>query len=116
MLSFEFVNMNDTFQKPLFPATYVLSSDKTVLFLMHARNAKNPQIYIQKDLKMKIFTKNFNTLDFLHWGKIMSNAMQEEIAFQCYYIAHLMDPENIKTNSDLEFSTFDPNKANELEE
>jgi hypothetical protein len=31
----------------------------------------------------------------------MSGVLQEEIAFQCYYMAHLRDPDNIKTNAEL---------------
>ncbi len=35
----------------------------------------------------------------------MSGVLQEEIAFQCYYMAHLKDPENIATNADMAFDT-----------
>jgi hypothetical protein len=33
----------------------------------------------------------------------MGKLMQDEIAYQCYYIAHLKDHKNIKTNSELPF-------------
>lgn len=116
LLGFWLIDVQEGFQRPQFPAAYVIASDKTVLHLMNAKNPIIAQINVHKDMKMKIWTKSYSTLDLIHWGNIFSNALQEEISFQCYYIAHLMDPEKIKTNSDLEFSTYDPSKASALQE
>ena len=49
-------------------------------------------------------------LDVLEWlclAKHYAKNGEEETAFQCYYMAHLMDPERIKTNSKLQFNTLE---------
>ncbi len=106
----------EIFQRPQFPSPYVMTSDKSVLYLTHAKNPLIAQINVHREMKIKMWTNSYTTLDFVQWGHIFSNALQEEISFQCYYIAHLMDPDNIKTNSDLQFSTYDPSKESALEE
>mmetsp|Transcript_42953 Transcript_42953/g.31365 ORF Transcript_42953/g.31365 Transcript_42953/m.31365 type:complete len:85 (-) Transcript_42953:30-284(-) len=46
-----------------------------------------------------------DVLDWITLGMHFSKNFEEEIAFQAYYIAHLMDHEHISTNSELRFET-----------
>jgi hypothetical protein len=71
---------------------------------------------VSNNYERKLLTKTLTSLDFIQMGQISANALQEEISFQCFYIAHLMDPDNIKTNSELQFYTYDPSKSMTLEE
>ena len=82
LLGFWLIDVQEGFQRPQFPAAYVIASDKTVLHLMNAKNPIIAQINVHKDMKMKIWTKSYSTLDLIHWGNIFSNALQEEISFQ----------------------------------
>ena len=56
----------------------------------------------------KILSTNRSLLvsdsDFMQYGKLLSSVFQEEIAFQCYYIAYLKN-RKIGTNSQLKFQT-----------
>jgi hypothetical protein len=49
---------------------------------------------------------NVDILDWLVAGNHCAKNADEEIAFQCYYIAHLMDHQKIRTNSEMQFETF----------
>ena len=52
-------------------------------------------------------------LDVLEWmvlAKHYAKNGEEETAFQCYYMAHLMDHERVLTNSQLQFETL-PNDS-----
>ena len=46
-------------------------------------------------------------LDWLVLAKHYTKNGEEEIAFQCYYMAHLQDHERFGTNNKLAFSTID---------
>ena len=48
---------------------------------------------------------NLDILDWLVLAAHYANAGEEEIAFQAYYMAHLLDHQKIKTNSELQFDT-----------
>jgi hypothetical protein len=54
---------------------------------------------IDWDLRNKINFESSQVLDILLMGKLMSSAFQDELAYQCYYLAHLKDHENIGANS-----------------
>ena len=60
-----------------------------------------PNTLIETDLRSKIYAEDSQTLDFLLTGKMMSSIFQDELAYQCYYIAHLRDHENIGANSQM---------------
>jgi hypothetical protein len=49
-------------------------------------------------------------LDCIQYGKLMSSVLQDEIAYQCYYLAHLKDHQNIGANSEFNSQTETPNK------
>ena len=49
---------------------------------------------------------NAPAMDWLIIGMHYAKANEEEIAFQAYEMAHLLDHENIATNSDLKFETM----------
>ena len=46
-------------------------------------------------------------LDWLVLAKHYTKNGEEEIAFQCYYMAHLLDHQRFLTNGKLAFSTID---------
>ena len=49
--------------------------------------------------------KSYDTLDWLVFGQHFAKNQEEELAFQAYYMAHLLDYERIGTNSQLKFET-----------
>ena len=54
------------------------------------------------------FVKRRGHLDILDWltlGMHYSKAGEEEIAYQCFYMAHLQDHQRFMTNSGLQFET-----------
>ena len=77
--------------------------DKTALLLKEVKSPHYANSILDWELKNKIYSNSFEVLDLIQYGKLMSKLMQDEIAYQCYYIAHLKDHKNIKTNSDLPF-------------
>ena len=72
-------------------------------------SSKDPELMqkaLAQEVSEKILSEHFTTLDFMQYGKIMANALQDEISFQNYYIAYLKAPDKMETNSDLKFSTY----------
>lgn len=54
--------------------------------------------------------KQKGDLDVLEWlviAKHYAKNGEEETAFQCYYMAHLMDHEKVFTNGKMQFDTLD---------
>ncbi len=49
--------------------------------------------------------ESFDTLDWLMLGQHFARSQEEEMAFQAYYMAHLMDHGRIRTNAELRFET-----------
>ena len=71
---------------------------------MYLREVKNPlytNFILDWDLKNKIHAGTFEVLDCIQYGKLMTSVLQDEIAYQCYYMAHLKDHQNIKTNTEM---------------
>ncbi len=64
---------------------------------------------LRYNLENKLRQESSDTIDYIQYGKLMASALQEEIAYQCFYMAHLKDHKNIHTNSDLQFETFSIN-------
>ena len=58
-----------------------------------------------KEVGLDTLGEGFDTLDWLMLGQHFAKSQEEEIAFQAYYMAHLMDHERIRTNSQLRFDT-----------
>ncbi len=48
-----------------------------------------------------------DVLDWLVLGKHYSKNGDEEIAFQCYQMAHMLEHTKIRTNSELAFTTIE---------
>ena len=51
-----------------------------------------------------------SSIDWLMIGMHYAKAAEEEVAYQAYYMAHLLDHENIGTNSQLKFDTIGAGK------
>jgi len=49
----------------------------------------------------KINSENNSAFDYIQLGKTFSDAFQEEISFQLYYLAYLKNRKLIVTNSEL---------------
>ena len=49
---------------------------------------------------------DIGTLDWLVLAKHYTRNGEEEMAYQCYMLAHLKDHTHVKANSDLKFETL----------
>ena len=59
---------------------------------------------------MKEVLEKKGEIDLLDWlvlAKHYTKNGEEEIAFQCYYMAHLLEPARVGANSGLQFETLD---------
>ena len=72
-------------------------NDKKKYLLQHTQLMH--EVLIQKKGKIEV-------LDWLILAKHYAKNGEEEIAFQCYYMAHLLD-RKVGTNSGLKFGTLD---------
>lgn len=83
-------------------------NDKVTSYLKDTKSKLYTHNILDSDLKKNIYTNNIlHTLDYVQYGRVMASTLQEELAFQCYYMAHLKDHKNIRTNADLQFETYD---------
>jgi hypothetical protein len=82
--------------------------DKVNLYLEESTSNLYTHNILSWDLKNKIYSDVGDMLDYIQYGKLMASNLQEEIAFHSYYIAHLKDHKNVKTNADLQFDTYAP--------
>lgn len=80
--------------------------DKVIQFMKSTKEPLYTQYITNLELKKKIHIGKTDPLDYLQYGKIFATALQEEISAQCYYMAHLKDPDNIQANSELKFDTY----------
>jgi len=85
--------------------------DRVYMYLRAAKNPKYANHILDWELKNRIYSEKNDVLDYVQYGKLMSSALQEEIAFHCYYMAYLKDHENLKTNAESDFDTFIVNKS-----
>lgn len=67
---------------------------------------------MEESARQRIFFEAFKargTLDALSWatlGTESASMLDEELAFECFQMAHLQDPEKWKTNSDIPIPTY----------
>lgn len=80
--------------------------DKVNKYLEDVTSTSYTHNIIKWELKNKIYTNTGEILDYIQYGKLMAGGLQEEISFHCYYIAHLKDHKNVKTNGELAFDTY----------
>ena len=76
----------------------------------YGQDDKKKYLMQHSTLMQEALMKRKGDLDVLEWlviAKHYAKNGEEETAFQCYYMAHLMDPDRIETNSKLQFSTLD---------
>ena len=73
------------------------SNDKKKYLLQHSRQMNQAILERKGDL---------DVLEWLCLAKHYAKNGEEETAFQCYYMAHLMDHERVHTNSKLQFDTL----------
>ena len=75
--------------------------DTTKDFLMSSKEDAFSLITLEREIGEKINSDIYSAADFIQLGRTFSDAFQEEIAFQLYYLAYLKNRELIGTNSDL---------------
>ena len=56
--------------------------------------------------------EGMDTLEWIAMGQRFAEVGLAEYAYHCYYMAHLMNPRYIKTNSELQFDTAMPPNSN----
>ncbi len=78
-------------------------ADRSLAYLYSVKTPEYANHILDWDLQNKINSENFEVLDYLQFGKMMSSVFQDEIAYQCYYLAHLKDHQNIGANSKMPF-------------
>lgn len=82
---------------------YTDGIDSTYLFLNASKDKTFSLTALQRDIEEKINTENASALDYIQLGRTFSDAFQDEISFQLFYIAYLKERNLIKTNAELEF-------------
>jgi hypothetical protein len=82
------------------------SLDKSILALYSVKDNLYTHNVIAWQLKNLNHYDSFSELDYIQMGKVMAIALQEEISFNSYYMAHLMDHQKYKANADLQFDTY----------
>jgi hypothetical protein len=88
----------------------VKSLDKSHIYINQTSDAEYAHKVIDWDLKNKILTNTeLPAYEYIKYGKLFASVLQEELAFQCFYMSHLKDHKNIKTNSELQFDTYNTN-------
>ena len=73
-----------------------------------------PQAY-DRVLSESMAKEGMDTLEWISMGQRFSEIGLAEYAYHCYYMAHLLNPQYIKTNSDLQFDTNLPPNTNPRE-
>ena len=69
----------------------------------YGKKDENKYLYSHKQLMLEMLDNkgNLDVIDWLVFGNHYSKAAEEEIAYQCYYMAHLLNHEKIEANSKL---------------
>jgi len=73
------------------------------IFLKASKDKTYSVTALQKEVSEKIQIESASSIDYIHLGKTLADAFQDEISFQLYYIAYLKDRKIINTNSELQF-------------
>ena len=73
------------------------SNDKRKYLMQHTQQMRHALITRKGDL---------DVLEWLVIARHYAKNGEEETAFQCYYMAHLMDHERVFTNGKLQFDTL----------
>lgn len=73
--------------------------DRSYIYLLSTKDKKYSTHVLDWDYRNRINADDSQVLDFLVAGKLMSSIFQDEIAYQCFYLAHLKDYDNIGANS-----------------
>lgn len=81
---------------------YSLGIDSTNTFLAASKDKTFSVTALQREVAEKIHAENASAFDYIQLGRTFSDAFQDEISFQLYYIAYLKDRQLIKTNSELQ--------------
>ena len=77
----------------------------------YGRNDDAQYLTMHRKLMQEMLDKkgNLDVIDWLILGTHYSKAGEEEVAYQCFYQAHLLEHDKIETNSDLKFDTLGEN-------
>ena len=76
----------------------------------YARNPDRQYMAMHRRMMRDMLEKEgeLDPIDWLLLGVHYSKASEEEVAYQLYYMAHLLDHERIGANSKLQFETTPP--------
>jgi len=110
-----FCEFTGVFKLPLVPFNPAESADVSLNLVQSCIESSVTSALVSYNLNKKMLNQSHTRLDFINYGSIMSSALQEEIAFQCYYIAYLMDIDKMDTNSDLPFTIVNDKSIDEIE-
>jgi hypothetical protein len=83
------------------PKNYTLGIDSSNEFLHASKDQTFSLKTLQRETMEKIHSENNSAFDFIQLGRTFSDAFQEEISFQLYYLAYLKNRNIIGTNSEL---------------
>lgn len=81
---------------------YPTSIDSISLYLNASKDKTFSVTALQREIAEKTHAENASAFDYIQLGRTFSDAYQEEISFQLYYIAYLKDSNLINTNSELQ--------------
>lgn len=79
-----------------------LGIDSNNKFLSASKDITFPITALRREISEKIHNEDVSFLDYIQLGRTFSDAFQDEVAFQLYYLAYLKNREVLNTNSELQ--------------
>jgi hypothetical protein len=84
-----------------------ITVDKSLYYLVDTGAPDYAHKVLDWDLKKNVLNESeLPAYEYVKFGKLFASMLQEELAFQCFYMSHLKDHKNYKTNSELQFETY----------
>jgi hypothetical protein len=103
-----------TFQFTPLQNSTPLEWDKSEKYISRAKKDNYAHDILSTKIHNDVITgREVSALEYVKFGKLLASVLQEELAFHSFYMAHLKDPQTFKTNSDLQFDTYNTNILNE---
>jgi hypothetical protein len=84
--------------------------DKSYEYIRETSGGGYTHSVIDWELKKDILSNaELPAYQYIKFGKLLGSVLQEELSFQAFYMAHLKDHRNVKTNAELQFETYNVN-------